>query len=42
MFAEEILGGELGEGEVVPPPERSLWAKYVSMNRINRLHLSLA
>ncbi|VVA13136.1 Hypothetical predicted protein [Prunus dulcis] len=28
VFAEEILGGELGEGEVVPPPERSLWAKY--------------
>ncbi|KAK6243945.1 hypothetical protein QUC31_010354 [Theobroma cacao] len=28
VFTEEILGGENGEGEVVPPPERSFWAKY--------------
>ncbi|KAM1039242.1 hypothetical protein ACFX13_034538 [Malus domestica] len=30
VFAEEILrvGGEVGEGEIVPPPERSFWAKY--------------
>ncbi|KAE9448053.1 hypothetical protein C3L33_20074, partial [Rhododendron williamsianum] len=27
-FAEEILGGENGEGEAVMPPERSFWAKY--------------
>uniref|UniRef100_A0A5B7ALJ6 ER membrane protein complex subunit 10 n=1 Tax=Davidia involucrata TaxID=16924 RepID=A0A5B7ALJ6_DAVIN len=27
-FAEEILGGETGEGEGVMPPERSFWAKY--------------
>ncbi|KAH7867106.1 hypothetical protein Vadar_028871 [Vaccinium darrowii] len=27
-FAEEILGGESGEGEAVMPPERSFWAKY--------------
>lgn len=40
MFAEEILGvgGEVGEGEIVPPPERSFWAKYVSINRINCRH----
>lgn len=40
MFAEEILGvgGEVGEGEIVPPPERSFWAKYVSINRINCHH----
>lgn len=40
MFTEEILGvgGEVGEGEIVPPPERSFWAKYVSINRINCLH----
>lgn len=30
-FAEEILGGENGEGEAVMPPERSFWAKYVSI-----------
>ncbi|GMI73066.1 hypothetical protein like AT1G65270 [Hibiscus trionum] len=28
VFTEEILGGENAEGEVVPPPERSFWAKY--------------
>ena len=28
-FAEDVPG-ELGEGETVPPPERSFWAKYVS------------
>ncbi|TXG48837.1 hypothetical protein EZV62_024712 [Acer yangbiense] len=28
IFAEDILGGEIGEGEVVQPPERSFWAKY--------------
>ncbi|KAK9292450.1 hypothetical protein L1049_020422 [Liquidambar formosana] len=29
MFAEEIVGGENGEGEEgVKPPERSFWAKY--------------
>ncbi|KAE8009839.1 hypothetical protein FH972_006249 [Carpinus fangiana] len=28
IFSEEILGGEIGEGEVVMPPERSFWAKY--------------
>ncbi|XP_058216277.1 uncharacterized protein LOC131327238 [Rhododendron vialii] len=27
-FAEEIPGGENGEGEDVLPPERSFWAKY--------------
>ncbi|XP_057476813.1 uncharacterized protein LOC130764526 [Actinidia eriantha] len=27
-FAEEILGGENVDGEAVPPPERSFWAKY--------------
>ncbi|CAL5406855.1 unnamed protein product [Camellia sinensis] len=27
-FVDEILGGEIGEGEVVKPPERSFWAKY--------------
>ncbi|XP_023872251.1 uncharacterized protein LOC111984863 [Quercus suber] len=27
VFSEEILG-ETAEGEVVPPPERSFWAKY--------------
>ncbi|XP_057960949.1 uncharacterized protein LOC131152978 [Malania oleifera] len=27
-FAEDILGGEAGEGEGVKLPERSLWAKY--------------
>lgn len=30
VFAEDIVGGEDGEGEVVKPPERSFWAKYVS------------
>lgn len=40
MFAEDILGvgGEVGEGEIIPPPERSFWAKYVSIDRINCLH----
>ncbi|KAL5767188.1 hypothetical protein ACOSQ2_013971 [Xanthoceras sorbifolium] len=28
IFAEDILGGEIGEGELVKPPERSWWAKY--------------
>ncbi|XVF07010.1 hypothetical protein REPUB_Repub06bG0100700 [Reevesia pubescens] len=28
VFTEEIIGDENGEGEVVQPPERSLWAKY--------------
>ncbi|XP_031249357.1 ER membrane protein complex subunit 10 [Pistacia vera] len=28
IFAEDILGGENVEGEVLPPPERSFWAKY--------------
>ncbi|KAK2658188.1 hypothetical protein Ddye_004721 [Dipteronia dyeriana] len=28
IFAEDTLGGEIGEGEVVQPPERSFWAKY--------------
>lgn len=32
MFAEEIFGGEGVEGEVVPPQERSFWAKYVSVH----------
>ncbi|KAF9661392.1 hypothetical protein SADUNF_Sadunf19G0064000 [Salix dunnii] len=27
IFAEDVPG-ELGEGETVPPPERSFWAKY--------------
>ncbi|KAL9429601.1 hypothetical protein AB3S75_031418 [Citrus x aurantiifolia] len=27
IFAEEVLG-ENGEGEIIPPPERSFWAKY--------------
>ncbi|KAL7185145.1 hypothetical protein ACSBR2_027139 [Camellia fascicularis] len=27
-FVDEILGGEIGEGELVKPPERSFWAKY--------------
>ncbi|XP_062003885.1 uncharacterized protein LOC133721323 [Rosa rugosa] len=28
VFSEEIFGGEGVEGEVVPPQERSFWAKY--------------
>ncbi|XP_044483706.1 ER membrane protein complex subunit 10-like [Mangifera indica] len=28
IFTEDILGGENAEGEVLPPPERSFWAKY--------------
>ncbi|KAF3452487.1 hypothetical protein FNV43_RR02920 [Rhamnella rubrinervis] len=28
VFTEDILSGEVGEGEVVQPPERSFWAKY--------------
>lgn len=35
MFAEEIFGGEGVEGEVVPPQERSFWAKYVSVHWVN-------
>jgi hypothetical protein len=30
IFAED-LPGEQGEGVDVPPPERSFWAKYVSI-----------
>lgn len=29
IFSEDV-GGEDGDGEVVKPPERSFWAKYVS------------
>ncbi|TQD80477.1 hypothetical protein C1H46_033990 [Malus baccata] len=30
VFAEDILGvgGEVGDGEIIPPPEKSFWAKY--------------
>lgn len=35
IFAEEILGGESVECEVLPPPERSFWAKYVSIRRLD-------
>ena len=28
IFAEDVLGGEEGEGELVKPVERSFWAKY--------------
>ncbi|XP_044500245.1 ER membrane protein complex subunit 10-like, partial [Mangifera indica] len=28
IFTEDILGGESIGGEVLPPPERSFWAKY--------------
>uniref|UniRef100_A0A2N9IIQ4 ER membrane protein complex subunit 10 n=1 Tax=Fagus sylvatica TaxID=28930 RepID=A0A2N9IIQ4_FAGSY len=28
VFSEDIIGGETVEGEVVPPQERSFWAKY--------------
>lgn len=31
VFAEEILGEEGVEGEVAKPPEKSFWAKYVSI-----------
>lgn len=35
VFAEEMLTAENLEGEVVlPPPERSFWAKYVSTLRV--------
>uniref|UniRef100_A0A7N0U3F5 ER membrane protein complex subunit 10 n=1 Tax=Kalanchoe fedtschenkoi TaxID=63787 RepID=A0A7N0U3F5_KALFE len=27
-FAEEIFGAEVGEGDIVPSPEKSFWAKY--------------
>jgi hypothetical protein len=30
VISEEILGGETVEGELVMPPEKSFWAKYVS------------
>lgn len=33
VFSEDILG-ETAEGEVVPPPERSFWAKYVSTKEL--------
>lgn len=36
VFSEEIFGGGEGvEGEVVPPQERSFWAKYVSFPGVN-------
>lgn len=31
IFTEEALIGDHGEAEVVKPPERSFWAKYVSV-----------
>jgi len=31
IFAEDALGGEEGDGEVLKPIERSFWAKYVSI-----------
>jgi hypothetical protein len=31
IFTEEVLGGEGIEGELIKPPERSFWAKYVSI-----------
>ncbi|KAK9195163.1 hypothetical protein WN943_003282 [Citrus x changshan-huyou] len=30
IFTEEVLG-EDGEGQIIPPPERPFWAKYVSI-----------
>lgn len=42
VFSEDV-GGEDGEGEVVKLPEKSFWAKYVSMpvDRSVSFHLSL-
>lgn len=41
MFSEDIPGGEDGEGDGVKPPERSFWAKYVSVLRAYYINVLL-